>query len=510
MFGPALLDPAFFQEILGEPLPFLQWGMEAIGSGICEPLKAAEAQVKQVAINAMMELAKFVAEMLVDAFMFPIEGVTMGIADAFDDAADELRKWLGPLLEPIDKAIKEWLGDLFDWVKDIPPWIMNILKEIGDTAYEWVTESISPDLKIVLDNLFQIWRLFKDEFCEFFEYDCGIVMLQMQQTSSWTHADIKDQLMQGKVQQLEIEGKLWKSGKVKYPTFEQHMKYNNRGNETLWVRTVKHWHRVRNHAPARGETTLVSILHSSRANDQEFHARMAKRGWKSSSHWERRGVSAQQYRQVLELKNGKTAVHRRLAEFQKRFDAMRDRMPASPHRAELAVHTTTATTFVQSANVYLDIDEWWKRVEAFWAEWGPLLECLWKTATQKWDSMVSVLANPSGDFGEFLDSLGKKFELFMAKAFDAFQKTADQALGQLNTGPSGNLLEPGSLSKIIIMGLKNFAKLEPAIECFIPLVKIGLEEFETVETDMVNDMNHFFDEFIMKGASKVSSMTRVG
>ena len=65
------------EEILAEPAPLTQWGMEAIGSGVSEPVKAAWNTILQVAKELFCEALPWLTGALIDG-LFGLANLGLG------------------------------------------------------------------------------------------------------------------------------------------------------------------------------------------------------------------------------------------------------------------------------------------------------------------------------------------------------------------------------------------------------------------------------------------------
>ena len=91
------------EEVLAEPVPLTMWGMEAIGSGVVEPLKAAWTLVKQVGRELLMKAIDW----LLPTVLEEITRLTGLGAKEFGKLFDEL---LGPVIKIWNKLTDVWLG----------------------------------------------------------------------------------------------------------------------------------------------------------------------------------------------------------------------------------------------------------------------------------------------------------------------------------------------------------------------------------------------------------------
>lgn len=133
------------EEILAEPLPFTQWGMEAIGSGICEPIKAAWEMVEQIGRKFLSKAIPWLLTGIVNAlFTLPELG-----ANAVGGVLDKVLK---KYIRPFNDQLNRWLGSVDSLMSKVPPGFFHTIAKWGKRIFEIGAKAIFPRLSAYLDT----------------------------------------------------------------------------------------------------------------------------------------------------------------------------------------------------------------------------------------------------------------------------------------------------------------------------------------------------------------------
>lgn len=513
------------EEILAEPAPFTQWGMEGIGSGVGEPLKAAFTLVKQVGRELLMKAIHW----LLPPVIKEITRLTGLGAAEFGKLLDQL---LGPVIQVWNKMTDMWLGATKSMFRTFNSDFMNqIMKALKDAFYKLV-DAVVPGLSEGLRLTQSIVKITSSRLCQLPDGHkveaCATVLHAIEMASS-NHSRYNEVLTEMHTQRtalvaIELKGQwaefhgnaaqAWTDDPVRHPSFEEYLLQSS--PIPTWIDHVLD--------PRANDTTVPALepddkwLETTDEEKAEYLELTQPNGMKPSllellHEKKKQGRGRKSGPSVHQLRDLHDTMFNKLPESMVHVQKLltKHQLHAKESQAaelkQIAVHFNKAQQFVDAGNQALKEDEedgdggWLGKVMEFMQKRKEDFVCYQKSFDSTSASIMDVMG--AKDMDDAMKILGADIERIMKAMFKGLQKNFEMAIDMFDPKDkklletnTNDLFDPNSLINLFEKGLKNFNDVDPALSCSISVVSDGLELIKPELIVFIKEMKKLFNSIM--------------
>jgi hypothetical protein len=475
----ALLSVASFiaEEILAEPVPLTMWGMEAIGSGVCEPLKAVWDIVVQVARTVFCETTNMLARNLVTALFGLADMGAQAVGGVLDKLFGKTIRWIG-------KAVEKWMGNVKKWVNMIPKPIRDIFTKIGKEIYDIVSNALAPDLKQFLDlNMKMLKSVTQSWVCAGKGSMCDgnkeMVLAGINAETEFAQEHTEESI------KAELRGHL----KVGFPD-----------QQKQWMEELA------------AEPLDVYIVGRPKTAKWMHHHIMP-----AAKHAERPAVSFEQVvdglRQLRDagitgLRKGTPVIHKAdvdtlVANGQHHIPTALDQLESVLSVSEKGSKVTTMVNkmrrgikhvkfHIAAANTQLTQSAFVTEMIDYLKKAKDLIMCLINAGLKSATSLARSFRGKS--FTYVVKAMAKSTSKLFKAIFKQLKATLKKQINLLdNALEDEELFTAATFNKMIMTGVNDFSKIEPALKCGIPLLKKFMGQISPKLDEALGKVKDFFE-----------------
>jgi hypothetical protein len=476
------------EEILSEPAPATQWGMEAIGAGISEPSKSGWEIVLTIGKMVVLKAFPWILTNIVNAlFVLPELGAqNSGIA---------LQAAIMPGVQAIGDGIERLIGDVKSFISFVPDDVFKAIAQMGTFVFDTVVGLVSPRMIDYIQTNRAIWKSIKmQEECGGHQVDCKYNLLQeFDQAHPMVHsaASIKKQMMAVLKKGFPKEHPAYQPVSYHFhPNFKTHLMQDQGVPQWMHQHLVP---RKSNKVSSLKEMVEAHrVIH--RAQNPHLSQHVAKRG------------SKQQVKSMMEDVNKIPGALSQISA------VLANDSHQSEHSKELLETTTQLKKHLQEGRSSLVQVNFITEMVTFLTRRANDLKCLFVTGAAKANSFAADMTGK--DFGQIVLTFLDNTAVFLGKLFNTVAGAIGSSLANIDGAlANDDFLSARTFEKVLLDNLNRFREIEPAIGCIIPLIKDTLIKDVHKLQKVMDFMKDFFENnFLVKIAGNTVNyaMDKIG